>query len=173
MSPSQTYMENLIKLLGKFSKYELLNNLIPGVALSYILTAIGYHVWGDNWVVNIVVSYFVGMICSRFSSLCIEEPFKKWGWIKWREYEKYNKAKMERPFIVLLQENANMYRCMAAVFVLALIAIGYYHLRIICPCVAHIEIPVLISLLALLYIFSYKKQINDYVVKNIDEVNNK
>lgn len=80
---------------------------------------------------------------------------------------------MERPFIALLQENANMYRCMAAVFVLALIAMGYYHLRRICPCVTNIEIPVLISLLALLYIFSYKKQINDYVVKNIDEVNNK
>lgn len=69
-------MENLIKLLSKFLKYEILNNLIPGVALCYILSLIGYHVWGEDWVINIVVSYFIGMICSRFSSLCIEEPFK-------------------------------------------------------------------------------------------------
>lgn len=165
-------MENLIKLLGKFSKYELLNNLIPGVALSYILTAIGYHVWGDNWVVNIVVSYFVGMICSRFSSLCIEEPFKKWGWINWREYEQYNKAKSQRPFIALLQENANMYRSLAGAFVLALLAVGYSKIRYCSVCLHDIELPVLILLLALLYIFSYRKQINDYVVKNIDEVNN-
>lgn len=164
-------MEHLIKFLSKFSKYEILNNLIPGVAMCFILLQIGYPIWGDNWVINIVTAYFVGMICSRFSSLCIEEPFKKWEWIKWREYEEYNKAKKERPFIALLQENANMYRCLAAVFVLALPAMGYYQLRLIFPCLSKIEVPILILLLALLYIFSYRKQINDYVVKNIDEVN--
>ena len=165
-------MENLIKFLSKFSKYEILNNLIPGVALCYILSLIGYHVWGEDWVINIVVSYFIGMICSRFSSLCIEEPFKKWGWIKWREYDKYNKAKTERPFIALLQENANMYRCFAGVFVLSLVALGYKHLRECCPCLIKIEVLILLVLLALLYVFSYCKQINDYVIKNIDEVNN-
>lgn len=165
-------MEQLIKLLSKFSKYEILNNLIPGVALSFILTKAGYAVWGSDWVVNIVVSYFVGMICSRFSSLCIEEPFKKWGWIKWREYEQYNKAKSQRPFIALLQENANMYRSLAGAFVLALLAVGYSKIRYCNVCLHDIELPVLILLLALLYIFSYRKQINEYVVKNIDEVNN-
>ena len=39
MYPSVTYMENLIKLLGKFSKYELLNNLIPGVTLDCYVKA--------------------------------------------------------------------------------------------------------------------------------------
>lgn len=164
-------MENLIKLLSKFSKYELLNNLIPGVVLSYILTTIGYHVWDDNWMVNIIVSYFVGMICSRFSLLCIEEPFKKWEWIKWREYEDYNKAKKERPFIAILQTNANMYRCFAGVFVLAFVAILYSFVRPLCTWLSVVEVPLLILLLVLLYIFSYRKQINEYVVKNIDEAN--
>lgn len=165
-------MEQLIKLLSKFSKYEILNNLIPGVALSFILSKIGYNVWGEDFVANIVVSYFVGMICSRFSSLCIEEPFKKWGWIKWREYDQYNKAKSQRPFIALLQENANMYRSLAGAFVLSLFAVGYSKIRYSNVCLHDIEIPVLLLLLALLFIFSYRKQINDYVVKNIDEVNN-
>lgn len=165
-------MEQIIKLLSKISKYEILNNLIPGVALSFILTKSGYAVWCSDWVVNVVVSYFVGMICSRFSSLCIEEPFKKWGWIKWREYEQYNKAKSQRPFITLLQENANMYRSLAGAFILALLAVGYSKIRYTSVCLHDIELPVLILLLALLYIFSYRKQINDYVVKNIDEVNN-
>lgn len=166
-------MEQLIKFFSKFSKYELINNLIPGVAMSYILSAIGYQVIGGNWTINIVVAYFIGMICSRFSSLCIEEPFKKLKWIKWREYEEYNKAKKERPFVALLQENANMYRCIAGVFILSLFALGYYRLRILWAWLEYIEIPILLFLLALLYIFSYIKQINDYVVKHIDEVNNR
>lgn len=166
-------MENLIKLLSKFSKYELLNNLIPGIAMSYILSVIGYKVWGENWIVNIVAAYFIGMICSRFSSLCIEEPFKKWKWIQWRKYEEFNVAKKERPFVALLQENANMYRSLAGVFILSFLAWGYHFLRTICSWLSYIEIPLLLLLLACLYIFSYRKQINDYVVKNIDEVNNK
>lgn len=164
-------LEHLVKLFSKFSKYEILNHLIPGVVLCYMLRTIGYPIWGGDWTANIIVAYFVGMVCSRFSSLCIEEPFKKFKWIEWREYEKYNKAKTERPFIALLQENANMYRSLAGAFVIALVAIGYYKLRLLCPFFIKVELPVLVLLLALLYIFSYRKQINDYVVKNIDEVN--
>lgn len=166
-------MEHLIKFLSKFSKYELLNNLIPGVAMSYILSSIGYKVWGENWVVNIVAAYFIGMICSRFSSLCIEEPFKKWKWIEWREYEEYNKAKNARPFVALLLGNANMYRCFAAVFFLSTLAYIYFQLRTMWAWLNYIEMPVLLLLLATLYVFSYRKQINDYVVKHIDEVNSK
>ena len=160
-------MEHIVKLFSKFSKYEILNHLIPGLALCYILTLIGYCVWSTDWVINIVVAYFVGMICSRFSSLCIEEPFKKWKWIEWRKYEEYNKAKKERPFIALLQENANMYRSLAGAFVIALVATGYYKLRLLCPFFIKVELPVLVLLLALLYIFSYRKQINDYVDKHL------
>lgn len=164
-------MEHLINFLGKFSKYEILNNLIPGMSLSFILWKSGYPVWGSDWVVNVIVAYYIGMVCSRFSSLCIEEPFKKWKWIKWREYEEYNKAKKERPFIAILQTNANMYRCFAGVFVLAFIAILYSFVRPLWAWLSVVEVPMLMLLLALLYIFSYRKQINEYVVKNIDEVN--
>lgn len=59
-------MEHLIIFLSKFSKYELLNNLIPGIAMGYILSLIGFQVFGGNWVINIVAAYFIGMICSRF-----------------------------------------------------------------------------------------------------------
>lgn len=51
-------MENLIKLLEKYSKYEILNNLIPGFALCYILSSIGYHVWDEDWVINITLPLY-------------------------------------------------------------------------------------------------------------------
>lgn len=164
-------MEQIAKIISKISKYEILNNLIPGVVLCYILIEIGYAVWVDNVLFNIVISYFVGMVCSRFSSLCIEEPFKMWGWIKWKEYDEYNRAKKERPFISLLQENANMYRAMVGTFALSLLAMAYHTFRLYCDALTWIDKPLLILLLLLLYVFSYRKQINDYVVKNIEEVN--
>ena len=116
-------MEELTKLLSKLSKYEILNNLIPGVVMCYILSVIGYNIWIDSLFLNIVIAYIVGMICSRFSSVFVEWLFRKCKFVQWREYKLYNKAKRERPFIATLQENANMYRTMVAVFFLAFFAI--------------------------------------------------
>lgn len=114
-------MEQIISLLIKsISRYEFLNNLIPGVMLCYILKSIGYDFIDNNWLINFIIYYFAGLINSRFSSLIIESLCKKTSFIKWRDYSSYNKAKMKRPFIATMQELANMYRSMASVFMIAL-----------------------------------------------------
>ena len=115
-------MDELVKLIGKLSKYEILNNLLPGAVMCYLLSLIGYSLWQNEWFLNVVISYVIGMICSRFSSLCIEWLFRKCKFIQWRKYDLYNKAKEKRPFIATLQENANMYRTFTSVFFLALVA---------------------------------------------------
>lgn len=67
-------MEQIISLLIKsISRYEFLNNLIPGVMLCYILKSIGYDFIDNNWLINFIIYYFAGLINSRFSSLIIEK----------------------------------------------------------------------------------------------------
>lgn len=160
----------LTKLFEKISHYEILNNLIPGSALCLILNYIGYPILEYNGWVCIVICYLVGIINSRFSSVAIEWICKKTHLIEWRDYELYNKAKKERPFIATLQESANMFRAFFSVFFISLCAYGIMKLSIKWTWLAQYGMLILLVALLLLFALSYCKQINKYVVKNIDEV---
>lgn len=166
-------METIIsKISEKISRYEIINNLIPGTALCFILSYIGYPILDYSASVCVMICYLVGLINSRFSSLIIEWLCRKTKLIKWRDYSLYNSAKKERPFVGTLQEIANMYRSFVSVSLISLIA--YVIQRILPQCVflQNNGIWILIVLLLVLFFFSYRKQVNEYVVKNIDEVEN-
>lgn len=166
-------MEKLIsKFFDKISKYEIITNLIPGALLTYILSIIGYKVFFSNVFLDILVCYYVGIVNNRFSSLCIEELMRYKKWVKWREYDQYNKAKEKRAFIASLQQSANQFRAFAAVFILSLLAFFFKLLQDNCEFFDKYGYLFIIVALFFLFFFSYRKQINDYVVKNIDEVNN-
>ncbi len=160
------------KLIEKISHYEILNNLIPGSALCFILSYIGYPILDYNVWACIVICYLVGIVNSRFSSVVIEKICIKTHFIKWRAYKLYNNAKKERPFIVTLQESANMFRAFTSVFLISLCAYGLMRLSIKWTWLAQNGIWILLIALLVLFAFSYRKQINEYVVKNIDEVSN-
>ena len=162
----------LTKLLEKISHYEILNNIIPGSALCLILSYIGYPILEYNVWACIVICYLVGIVNSRFSSIVIEWICRKTHFVKWRDYELYNKAKKERPFIVTLQESANMFRAFSSVFVISLCGYGLMELSTKWIWLTQNGIWILLVALLVLFAFSYRKQINKYVVKNIDEVNN-
>lgn len=165
-------MEKLFEtVIGKISRYEIITNFIPGALLLFILTQIGFDILLGNVFLNIISSYYIGLVNNRFSSLCIEGLMRRHKWIEWRDYDKYNKAITARPFIATLQETANQFRAITAVFVLALLAIVYRLLQTISPLIKEYGYVIVILLLFLLFFFSYRKQVNDYVVKNIDEVN--
>lgn len=155
----------------KISRYEIINNLIPGFVLFIILRNLGFRqMYNEEIWIQIVACYILGLINSRFSSLVIEGLSRKLKFINWRDYAKYNETKAKRPFVATLQENANMYRSFASVFLLSLIAVLYEMLCQCCSWVHDNGYWVILVLLFLLYLFSYKKQVNEYVVKNIDEV---
>lgn len=162
----------LTKLFEKISHYEILNNIIPGSALCLILSYIGYPILEYNVWACIVICYLVGIVNSRFSSVAIEWICKKIHLIEWRDYESYNKAKKERPFIATLQESANMYRAFISVFLISLCGYSLMKLSTKWSWLVQNGIWVLLVALLVLFVFSYRKQINKYVVKNIDEVNN-
>lgn len=117
-----------------------------------------------------MICYLAGLINNRFSSLIIEWLCRKTKLIKWRDYSLYNSAKKERPFVDTLQEIANMYRAFVSVFFVSLIAFGIQKLLPYCTFLQDYGLWILLSLMFLLFLFSYRKQVNEYVVKNIDEV---
>ena len=164
-------METIIsKISEKISRYEIINNLIPGTALCFILSYIGYPILDYSAGVCVMICYLVGLINSRFSSLVIEWLCRKTKLIKWRNYSLYNSAKKERSFVGTLQENANMYRAFVSVFFVSLIAYGIQKLLPYCTFLQNYGLWILLSLMFLLFLLSYRKQVNEYVVKNIDEV---
>ena len=166
-------MEQIISsLIKSLSRYEFINNLIPGVLLCYILKHIGYDFIGNNWFTNLIVGYYAGLINSRFSSLIIEEICRKLSFIEWRDYDSYNKAKESRPFITTMQELANMYRALTSVFIIALLALLYKKISIYCIWLDNNDFWIGLILLLILFLCSYRKQVNNYVIKNIDEVKN-
>lgn len=155
----------------KISRYEIINNLIPGFVLFVVLKQLGFQQLNieETWL-QIVVCYILGLINSRFSSLIVEGLSRKLKFIEWRDYAKFNETKAKRPFVATLQESANMYRAFASLFLLSLLAVLY---KVICENCSWMQSNgywIVLILLFLLYIFSYRKQVNDYVIKNIDEV---
>lgn len=160
------------KLLEKISHYEILNNLIPGSALCFILSYIGFPILDYNVWAGIVICYLVGIVNSRFSSVFIEPICRKTHIIQWRDYKLYNKAKKERPFIASLLESANMFRSFVSVFFISLCAYGIMLLSIKWVWLAQNGLWLLLLALMVLFVLAYRKQINKYVVKNIDEIIN-
>lgn len=165
-------MEQIIDILIKsVSRYELLNNLIPGIILCIILKYIGYEIADNDWVTNIVLYYFVGLVNGRISSIVLEFLCKIISFIEWRSYGGYNNAKNKRSNIVTLQEIANMYRSLASVFMIALCALLYKNISNYWIWLDNNGYWIIWLLLFVLFLFSYKKQVK-FVTKIIDEVEN-
>lgn len=164
-------MEIIEKMLEKLTYYEFLNYLIPGTVLSFILKYLGFQIFSNEVFVNIIICYLVGLINSRFSSVCIEELLKKTKFIKWKKYEEYYNAKKARPFIEKFMAHANMYRAFISVFVLSIGAFLYKEFVCGWKFASNNGDWILLILLLILFLFSYRKQINEYVVKNIEEAN--
>lgn len=164
-------MENLINTFFKsISRYEFINNLIPGIVLCFVLKYIGYNVIDGDILTNIITCYIAGLINGRVSSLLVEWVCRKTSLIEWRDYDLYRKAKEVRPFIATMQEVANMYRSMASVFLISLFAIVYKLIYTKFIWLQQNGYWIIIIILCGLFLFSYIKQVNDYVVKNIDDV---
>jgi len=120
-------MDNLIEsLFDKISAYNIFNYLLPGVVFAAAFRDISRHTFfSGNVIVDVVVTYFVGMVLSRVGSLVIEPLFKWMRIVKYAKYEDYLSAeKKDSKLNPLLQEN-NTYRTLTAVFlVLLLMKIG-------------------------------------------------
>ena len=147
------------KVFDKISSYNLLNNLIPGTLFAFILESISnISIIQENVFVGIVLYYLIGLVISRFGSICIEPILKKINFISRSDYGAFIKVSQNDTKIEILSETNNMYRTLASAFILFLLIFlyGFFDPRL--GIHSDIRIICLFFLLAILFLFSYKKQ---------------
>lgn len=117
-------MEDILKqVIDKISSYNILNYLYPGILFCYLLGVLfDVDVLSDNWVDNLIICYFVGMVLSRIGSVIIEPIMKKikvrkQQLLKYVPYADYEKASSIEPMVATLSEVNNTYRTLLACFV--------------------------------------------------------
>ena len=159
--------------LEKISSYNLLNNLFPGAVFCFLAYKLcGVILIANNIIENLFVYYFVGMVISRVGSIFIEPVLKKVKFIKRSEYSDYVNAVTKDPKIDILSETNNIYRTMVSLcIVVALTKIAVYlfhHFNWF----ANNYKWILIGLLFVIFILSYRKQ-TKYIRNRVDIVKKK
>jgi hypothetical protein len=155
-------------LLEKISSYNIFNYLLPGVLFAFIISKMTvYSLLQDDILTGAFVYYFLGLTVSRVGSLLIDPLLKKVKFVRFSDYKTFVSTSKKDGKIELLSEVNNMYRTLCALFLLILVLLGcqsvLVHVQWLVPAGPYIAL----TLLALLFAFSYRKQ-SEYVVKRID-----
>src|SRR3989344_6850633 len=159
------------ELLGKITSYNLFNYLLPGVLFVVMLDKFtDFSFTQENIVIGAFVYYFAGLIISRFGSLILEPILKKLSFIKFAEHQDFVFSSKQDPKVETLLEASNMYRTFAAMFLLLLLFKLYNFLSVKFPILNESSIYILIALLLVMFLFSYRKQ-TEYISKRV-KVNN-
>lgn len=161
-------MEELSK---KLSSYNLFINLLPGalfVVLADYTTSYTFEV--DNLIVSFFLYYFVGLTISRVGSLIIEPLLVKTKFIQREDYKNYLNAEAKDKKLSEISESNNVYRSLTSLFILLFVFKGYAYLATQYSWLNSNNGVILLALLLILFLCSYKKQ-NTYTVKRIQRHN--
>ena len=155
------------EIINKLTSYNLFNYLLPGVLFVALLDRFTiYSLTQENLIVGAFIYYFVGLVISRFGSLLIE-PFLKWiSFLKFADYKDFISASKEDPMINVFSEVNNMYRTFSAMFILLILVKIYEHFQYKFLLLARWNPYILILLLLIMFLFSYKKQ-TAYISKRV------
>ena len=156
------------ELIDKLTTYNLFNYLLPGVV--FVIFAdklIGYSLIQENNVIGVFLYYFIGMTVSRFGSVIIEPILRTLKFLKYKDYSSFVAASKKDAKIDLLSEVNNTYRTIVATFVSVLVLKAYKLLEDTYTISATLNSLLIIVLILLLYLFSYRKQTN-YVRKRVE-----
>ena len=165
----------LAQIVEKISSYNIVNNLYPGILFVYVLKIMfGTNLLSNNWVENLIVFYFVGMALSRIGSIVIEPIMKKIKIIKYAPYQDYVKASSIDPLVDTLSETNNTYRTLLSTFICAFVYNLVASINEVClknkiTFLQENKDWILLTLLILLFVFSYVKQ-TSYVRKRVESV---
>lgn len=161
-------MENF---LDKLSSYNLLNNLFPGTIFCYLMNMLlEINLLNEDFIVNIFLFYFIGMIVSRIGSVVVEPTLKKIKFIIFADYSKYVTASRQDPKIDILSETNNTYRSILGVCITLLICKLYlYLINKIDFLIDYSAIIIIISIF-ILFAFAYRKQ-TSYIKRRVEKIN--
>ena len=158
----------MVDLISKLSNYDLFNNLFPGVIFAVISEKItSYSFLQKDIVISLFVYYFIGLVISRFGSLVIERVLKKIKFLKFVNYEDFVSASKNDPNVALLSETNNTYRAISSMFALLLILKICELIVNVCPILKEIGTYLVIFILFILFLLSYRKQ-TECVVKRVN-----
>lgn len=159
-------------LLDKISSYNLFNYLLPGILFVYILKYFtDYNFVQDNNLIGAFLYYFIGMVISRFGSLFVEPILKKISFLKFVDYKSFVAASKKDEMIELFSEVNNTYRTITALFIILLLVKTYNHFEVRWDIPINITNLIVIVVIFLIFLFSYRKQTN-YITKRIKANNN-
>lgn len=158
------YMKEII---DKITSYNLFNYLLPGIIFVITLDkTTPYSFVQNDIIISVFVYYFTGLIISRLGSLIIEPVLKKISFLRFADYKDFVSASKKDSKIDILSEENNMYRTLCATFVLILLFKVYQHFNNKFIWLNEYNSYILLLLLLVLFIFSYRKQ-TTYIKKKI------
>jgi len=156
--------------MKQLSSYNLLNCLLPGVVFVELGAQIlELTVPRDNLLVAAFMYYFVGLLVSRAGSLILEPFLKGVGFVVFADHFDFVKASKVDSKIDVLTETNNTYRTMAACVLLLLVLEFWQWFVGQVPVVARAGVPMMSVAVAMLLLFSYRKQTN--YIRNRVEAN--
>ncbi len=155
------------ELLERISSYNLFNYLFPGILFAVLSKEItAYSFLHENIIIGAFVYYFIGLVISRFGSLVIEPILKNLSFLKFADYKEFVSASKKDSKVELLSEINNMYRTITSLFVLLLLLKLYETVESQFIQLEDWRPYVLLVLLLIMFLFSYRKQTN-YITKRI------
>jgi len=157
------------EFFNKLSSYHLFNNLLPGILFVVLLNKFTeYQINYDNLLVSAFLFYFLGMTISRISSIFIEPFLKKIKFVRFKEYKLFVEAYKKDNKLEIFVETNNKFRVLFTMLILIILAKLFFSINLdyLNLSLKTQEYILLISL-AVIYLFSYRKQTN-YITKRID-----
>jgi len=155
------------ELYDKLSSYNIFNYLLPGILFCIIsIDFCGYNFLQEDIFKGAFLYYFVGMIISRIGSIFIEPFLKFVKFLKFADYKDFVNASKKDDKIELFSEINNSYRTLISMLCLLLLLNLYSLLNNNGEMSTDKSYYLLIGLLLIIFLFSYRKQTN-YISKRI------
>ena len=155
------------ELFDKISSYNIFNYLLPGIL--YVLAITEFtelHLLQDDIIIGLFLYYFIGLIISRIGSFIVEPVFRKLHLLKTANYSDFLIASENDKKIETLSESNNLYRTLIALFLTLFLTKFYLYLGRTFQAIQDVSHYMLVSLLFIIFVLSYRKQSN-YINKRV------
>lgn len=154
-------------ILSKLSSYNLFNYLFPGILFVIVAGKVTqYSLIQQDVIIGVFLYYFIGLVVSRFGSLVIEPLLRGVSFLHFADYRDFVAASKKDEKLELLSEVNNTYRTLCSLFTLLLLLKLYEVIETKLPFLAEWNTLVLLVLVLIMFLFSYRKQ-TGYITKRI------
>lgn len=147
------------KVIEKISAYNIFTNLLPGVIYCYLADSLyGIPLIQETLLIGAFVYYFVGMVISRIASVLLEPILTKVRFVRYADYQDFVTASKVDAKLDTLVESNNVYRSTFSMLFCVMMTAAWSQIATSCPLVQEYSRHIVVILLFILFLLSYKKQ---------------